>query len=164
MNRVSFSAIVASCLAVGLVQAVDPPLQKEGLWSLHTLSVDNPGEVKSETTRTICRSHEYDKYAQNAARNLQGCKVVNESLSDGKLSIEMECNAGGSVIKSQGTTTFQGDTAFHSETHATYDPPLYGKTETTLTMDQKYIGACPAGVKPGDITGPDGKVINSWKR
>jgi hypothetical protein len=56
-----------------------------------------------------------------------------------------------------------GDTAAHSETRATYTPPMYGLTETTMVMDQKYVGACPAGVGPGDTIEAGGKVIHHSK-
>jgi hypothetical protein len=50
--------------------------------------------------------------------------------------------------------TYQGDTASHTEMH-TND----GKSETVTTMDAKYLGSCPAGMKPGDAVMPDGKKI-----
>jgi len=29
-----------------------------------------------------------------------------------------------------------------------------------MIMEQKYEGACPAGMEPGDMTGADGRVIH----
>ena len=69
----------------------------------------------------------------------------------------------GTVVESKGTTTFQGDTATHSETHATYTPPMGGISGMTMIMDQKYVGSCPAGLQPGDRTNADGSVIHLWK-
>src|ERR1017187_6973809 len=61
------------------------------------------------------------------------------------------------------TYTYQGDTSFHSESHATFTPALGGISETTRIVDQKYVGSCPAGAHPGDRTNADGSVIHSGK-
>jgi hypothetical protein len=34
-----------------------------------------------------------------------------------------------------------------------------GKTETVVVIDAKYLGGCPAGMKPGDLMMDDGKII-----
>jgi hypothetical protein len=31
-------------------------------------------------------------------------------------------------------------------------------------VDQKYIGSCPAGAQPGDLTTADGKVVHLGSR
>ncbi len=38
-----------------------------------------------------------------------------------------------------------------------------GITETTMTQDQKYLGNCPAGAQPGDMTTSNGTVKHLWK-
>jgi hypothetical protein len=160
MRKLPVSVISTLCF-IGLALAVEPPAMKEGLWSIHTQSIDNPGNVKHESSRKICRSHAYDKEVQAKAKNLPGCKVLNENLSGGTFTSESECTSGQTVIKTKGTTTFQGDTATHSETHATYTPALYGVSDTRIIMDQKYLGACPAGTQPGDIIQADGTVTHT---
>jgi hypothetical protein len=67
---------------------------------------------------------------------------------------------GSTVIDSKGTATFQGDSAAHSETHATYSPAMAGLSETTMIMDQKYVGACPAGAVAGDRIAADGRITH----
>jgi hypothetical protein len=62
-------------------------------------------------------------------------------------------------MKTTSVVTATGDTAVHGETHSTFDPPSFGRTDTTMIMDQKYVGACPAGMEPGDTMDSDGKVI-----
>jgi hypothetical protein len=51
--------------------------------------------------------------------------------------------------------TYQGDTSSHTEMHIT----LPGKAETVMLIDAKYVGSCPAGMKPGDLV-IDGKLIS----
>lgn len=152
----------AFLLAIGTASALDPPEVKEGLWSIHRQTIDNPGNKKSESTSTICRNHAYDQHVQSLAKNVKGCTTLSQTFQGGKYSSAMHCVAGGTVIESQGTTIFQSDTSTHSETHATYTPAMGGVSETTMIMDQKYLGNCPAGAQPGDLT-TEGRTTHLWR-
>ncbi len=163
MNKKLIPVAASFLLAIGTASAVDPPEVKEGLWSIHRQTIDNPGNKKTESTSSICRSHAYDLHAQSLAKNVKGCTPVSQSFQGGKYSSSTHCVAGGTVIESQGTVTYQGDTSAHSETHATYSPAMGGVSETTMIMDQKYVGSCPAGVQPGDMTNADGRITHLWK-
>jgi hypothetical protein len=69
---------------------------------------------------------------------------------------ESRCAKGpnaGSVTKV--VYTHQGDTASHTEMHVNL-----GKSAIVMIMDAKYLGSCPAGMKPGDIMTSDGKIIS----
>jgi hypothetical protein len=163
MKRLLMCAIAVVCL-VGFAAAIDLPAAKEGLWSMRMQTTDNPGNVKSDFTQKICRNHAYDQAAQAKAKNMPGCKVLNENLSGHTYTIEIDCKIAGSVIHSKGVTTFTGDSAFRSETHATYAPALNGVSDTTMIIDQKYLGSCPSGTEPGDIIRADGTIIHTGKR
>lgn len=160
MTRILFSVAAALLLPIGITNAADPPELKEGLWTSHRQTIHNPGNKTSEQTSTICRNHAYDQHAQSLAKDVKGCTTVAESFQDGVYSLELHCVVSGTVIESKGTTTFQGDTAAHTETHATYTPALGGLSELTMITDQKYVGSCSGGAKPGDITYEDGRVIH----
>lgn len=142
--------------------AADQPLMKEGLWSIHTVSVDNPGNKRTEGTRSICRNHAYDARIreQSEQKQKQTCKPVVRTSSANGFTEESECTVQGSVVKSKTVATFTGDSSIHSETHGTYSPALFGTAEMNMTMDQKYVGPCPAGMEPGDFMSSDGKVTH----
>jgi Protein of unknown function (DUF3617) len=163
MNQTLIFSAAALLLAIGTAYAVDPPEMKEGLWSIHSQTVDNPGNKTSSAAYTLCRSHAYDQSVRVAAKAVKGCTTVSESLQGGKYSNVTRCVVANTVIEGKGTTTSQGDSSFRTESHSTYTPPLYGVGETTMIMDQKYLGSCPAGVQPGDRTSADGKVIHLGK-
>ena len=162
MKKRLAAVIAALLLVIGMASAVDKPEMKEGLWSMHKQTIDNPGNKKSESDSTICRNHGYDKHVESHAVP-KGCTTVNESFQSGKYVLETHCTIAGTVIESKGTTTFNSDTAAHSETHATYTPPMQGVSETTMIMDSKFQGACPAGVQPGDLTDSKGNVVHLWQ-
>ena len=146
--------------------AADPPPVREGLWSIHTVSIDNPGNRRTEGTRSICRNHPYDVRIREQAekRQKQYCKsTVQKSTGNGSTE-ESECTVQGSAVRSKVVTTFVSDASIHSETHATYAPALYGTAEMTMIMDQKYVGACPAGMQPGDFMSSDGRITHVPQR
>jgi hypothetical protein len=157
-------ALTMAALWLPIARATDPPDMKEGLWSIHTQTTDNPGAKKSEGTYTLCRDHAYDLAVRARAKTVKGCTTVSESLQPGKYSVEAHCTVAGTVTETKGTTTFQGDTATHSETHATYTPAFYGVSDSMMVMDQKYVGSCPAGTHPGDRINSDGTVIHLGKK
>jgi hypothetical protein len=144
------------------VYAADLPAVKEGLWSIHTTSINNPGNKKNEGTRSICRTHEYDVRIRQQSENKQKqtCKTFTETSTGNAFVTETECTVQGSVAKGKTVTTFSGDTSIHSETHASYTPPVFGTAETTMILDQKYVGACPAGMEPGDFMDASGKITH----
>jgi Protein of unknown function (DUF3617) len=157
--------ILCSVLLLTAAYAADPPAMKEGLWSIHTVSTDQPGNKKTEGTVSLCRNHAYDERvrAMAAQQSAKRCKTINESTTGGTITTENECTVGSSVLKTKAVATLNGDTA-HSESHTTYAPAMYGTSESTMIMDQKYLGACPAGVEPGDRIGADGKIQHASKK
>ena len=142
------------------VNAADAPQLKEGLWSIHTQTIENPGNKKTETTISLCRDHAYDTHANAIAKGVKGCTTLSESSTAGKRSVNMRCVIGGTTIETKSTTTIDGDTSFHSETHTTYTPAMINTNESTMIVDQKYTGACGAGMNPGDRIDASGRVIN----
>jgi len=154
--------LLAGVSLIVVLYAADTPAMKEGLWSIHTTSIDNPGNKKSEGTRSICRNHAYDLRVRQQAENKQKqtCKTFTETSAGNTFTTESECNVQGSVIKGKTVTTFSGNSSIHAETHATYTPALFGTAESTLIQDQKYVGACPAGMEPGDFMDASGKITH----
>jgi len=158
--KIVLLAVSAAALVLPAARAADPQELKEGLWQIHTQTTDNPGGKKSEGTYSLCRDHAYDNAVRARAKQVKGCTVTDESLTGGKYSAESHCVVAGTTIDTKSTTTSQGDTAFHSESHSTYSPAMYGVNESTMVMEQKYVGSCPAGAKPGDRVNADGTVMH----
>jgi|SRR5580698_3562940 hypothetical protein len=70
----------------------------------------------------------------------------------GRVQIDSVCKLGATTATSHSVINFSGDTAYHEEITQHYDPPLMGKTsESTTTSDARWMGACPADMRPGDI-------------
>lgn len=154
-------AALAAPLLPGNVFAADPPTVKAGLWEIHGQSIENPGGLKTEFTYKLCRSHRFDKAMTATLRNLEGCSTSLNDLGGGRFSAASRCTVNDVVIESKGITVYQSSTSTHSETEAFYTPAWKGKTDETLVEDQKHIGRCPAGMKPGDRMTAGGLIVHS---
>lgn len=71
------------------------------------------------------------------------------------------CQVSGVTIDSTGLMVYKGDTFTHAESRATFTPAFEGKSDETITQDQKFTGKCPEGVKPGDRIAEDGRIWHS---
>ena len=59
----------ALLLPLAIATAAGPLEQKEGLLSIPRQSINNPGNQKTESSSTICRSHTYDAYTLSLVKN-----------------------------------------------------------------------------------------------
>jgi hypothetical protein len=90
------------------------------------------------------------KFGMGAGRNL--CSKLDVRNVGGKLEVDSVCKLGNSQMSSHIEMSFQGDTSYHEDIAVHYDPPLLGKTnDSKSTQDGKWIGACGADMKPGDM-------------
>ena len=152
--------MLALSAALGVAMAADEPALKEGLWSVHTQTASNPGNKRAEGNYVICRNHAFDESVRLRAKAQKSCAVATKNVGPGTFSNTSHCSVAGTTIDSTGITTYTGDTATHSESSGVYTPPMSGIANISLIMDQKYIGSCPAGLKPGDRKDPNGSVAH----
>ena len=151
-----FSSIAMMFVSIGISRANDPqlPLLKEGLLESHTQMVLN--KQTTDSVMKFCSTHAIDKSMKSVGERLKKqnhCMEVTTRLSANSYSSEMHCDKDGSVTKM--TITFQGDTSFHMEQHTTAP-----QVESVMIMEQRYVGSCPADMKPGDAVMADGKRFN----
>jgi hypothetical protein len=164
MKRLMVAPIAFVYVAAVAIQA-DPPSLKEGLWSIHTVSTSQPGDKKTVGMRSICRDHAYDDRVRAQAKaQAATCKSHTENDSGSKYESESTCVVRGTTIHVKGITTASGANATHTESSTTYNPAFYGISATTMIMEQKYVGACPVGMEPGDMMEADGRVIHRGKQ
>ena len=157
MRRAGFT-VSATTLLLAIASAADPPPLKEGLWEIRGQSIDNPGSKRTECTYRLCRNHAYDKAMDALVKNVKDCATSFDSLGDGRFTSESRCTLDGTVIVSKGTYTYLSSASTRSESYATYTPAYRGKTDETVIQDQSYVGACPAGMQPGDRITVDGTL------
>ena len=88
------------------------------------------------------------------------CSKHDLKVTANKVTAEAVCDLGGSKMRSQSVMTLTGNSAYHTEAHASFDPPMNGMKESTTIIEGKHIGACKPGQQPGDMTLPTGQTMN----
>jgi hypothetical protein len=117
MKRFLLPPIAVMYMALA-VHAADPPPLKEGLCSIHTVTTDEPGNKKTEGTRSVCRNHAYDdRVRAQAAR-----KIHSDNYSGLKYESESECVIQGSTVHTKGTATDGGDNGTAQREHHYLQP------------------------------------------
>jgi hypothetical protein len=153
MRHVLLAGAIVSGYACGadLPGIKDLPDIKEGLWASSTTM---PGSADKTMHTTMCTSNAvsrkmYEDIHKDADRP---CKPVHSDRVGSVITQSIECNFNGRVTHSTSVTTMSGNTGMHIEMRD-------ADNKVSNTIDMKWVGACPAGMKLGDVTGPDGKVM-----
>jgi hypothetical protein len=151
-------AVLSAWIGIAGADGIKPPPTKEGLWETRSTKTQQ-GKTASNTSVQMCQSKELTKSMQSSADELRKKNECTSSVTQPSANTYVEesrCAKGptpGAVTKV--VYTYQGDTASHTEMHMN----VGGNSETVMIMDAKYLGSCPAGMKPGDLI-IDGKVIS----
>jgi hypothetical protein len=160
LNRLAPIVASAFALAAGAALAIDLPPVKAGLWET-TLSRD--GAPAKGGAMKMCMNNAVQKEMMDSGMGtMKEMCSKNDIRRDGnRMYGDSVCKYGESTIKSTSVTTFSGDTGYRSEIKTTYAPPMNGRAAGTTVIDAKWTGPCPAGMQPGDVALPDGRVIST---
>jgi hypothetical protein len=159
MNKKMRLGLLVGAIATGCALGADQlgikdiPDMKAGLWESSTMM---PGSMNKPMHTTMCTSNAVSRktYEDSHKGANSPCKSIHSEHQGSVITQEVECNFGGKVTRSKSITTLTGNTAIHLETR---------KADNTVesVIDMKWVGACPVGMKLGDVTGPDGKVMTN---
>jgi hypothetical protein len=158
MAKASYLAALLS-LSFGIAGADDftPPPMKDGLWETHIAQTKGGRKEPENSPVQMCQAKDFAKSALADAKEMRKndeCTSSVTKTSPNSFKEETQCKKGanaGNVIKA--SYSYQGDSASHTEMHFGE-----GASETIVIMDSKWLGNCPAGMKPGDIM-MNGKII-----
>jgi len=148
-------AIPSALIGISGADEFKPPPMKDGLWETHTRQTQQ-GKTVFDMSSKMCQSKEQTKSTQSTGaelRKMNECTSTVTQPSPNSYVEESRCAKGPNAgLGTKVVYTYQGDTASHMEMHTNE-----GNSETVMIMDSKYLGSCPAGMKPGDAVGADGK-------
>jgi hypothetical protein len=159
-----FASAFALPLALGFAAAAgaqDFPKLKPGLWSQMTTTV---GRTKGQPqASTLCLDDSTQQYVYRMSMGMMAgfCSKHDLKVAGNRVTIDAVCDLGVTRMQTRSVMTLTGDTAYHTEAHAVFDPPLKGTPRDSVTIiDGKHVGACKEGQKPGDMTLPNGQTTN----
>ena len=145
--------LLTAALLAAPAAAQDLPKMKTGLWETTSSTASQKGAPPHVSKSTMCINDAVQKeiMAFNQGMGAQ-CSKLSTRRDGNKFIGEAECAFGNSVMKSQSVSTFVNDASYRVESRATFTPPMGGMSESSSSQEGKYVGPCPANMKPGDMT------------
>jgi hypothetical protein len=160
--------LVSFGLALGLLAswpagnagAVDLPVRKSGLWEMKVLHTGSPAP---EMTMQQCTDETTDKDMATSfspmAKDVCSKQDIQKTATG--YVTDSVCGIAGMSIKSHAEIIGDFNSAYtvKSTSHSEGGPAGVARDSTT-TAEAKWLGACKADQKPGDIIMPGGIKIN----
>jgi len=156
----SFSLLAFSLAAASLAGSAlsaDMPKRKPGLWEINMRmeGVPNMGPMQQ------CIDQNTDNLMQQKAKdNKQDCSVMDIKPSGNKVTIHSVCKMEGSTATTDGAFEGAFDASYKGTIKTRFNPPLYGRSESNMTLEGRWLSPCKAGQKPGDVIMPSIGGVN----
>jgi hypothetical protein len=153
------SSFLALALLSAPALAQDFPKLKPGLWEMERTAERG---AQHPNRMTICLDDTVQKemFDMGAGAMKGMCSRHEFRMSGNRGTGDFVCDFGGSRMHSKSTLQMIGNTGYRTEIRTTYDPPFMGQRETTTILTARYVSACKAGQRPGDMTLPNGQTLN----
>jgi hypothetical protein len=159
-----FCLIAGLLIATTSAWAVDLPTRKAGLWEM-TMEFQGRSKLPVQTMKQ-CTDAASDKlmtynFGGSAERD---CSKQDVKNSGGTITIDSVCSFGGNTSTSHAVVAGDFNSAYTVEVvskregAAPSGQRAYG--ESHMKIAAKWIGACAAGQKPGDIVMSNGRTMN----
>lgn len=156
---VSIAGLCAASGASFSSYAADPPVLKSGLWEVTRASSARDSQAR---LTTMCLDEsvqaEMREFSMGVAKEM--CTQNERRVEGNRMTIKATCKLGPTTMKTESVMVFNGNSSYHTEGSASYDPPFMNMSEAKSTIDGKWVGPCKAGQSPGDIVTETGQTIN----
>ena len=158
MRHASLAALVLFCtLTTAHSEDTNAPKRKPGLWEVSVIADGRPmpmgiKQCADETTDA--------QMMQMSEMQSESCKVSGFSKTAAGHEFSSECEVAGSKITSKGSFTGDFEKEYRGEIVTTINPPMFGQTGSKSTISARWLGACPSGMKAGDMQMGNGETIN----
>ena len=157
-NSIRLALLILSTTAATAAFADELPPHKSGEWEVAIVAGKRaPAKMKM----CVDKKTEDLFYKTGLDVGAQVCDHHEVKVKDNVATVEAHCKVAGSMVTTTSVARFDGDAAFHAESTSRFEPALMGRKEAATTQDGKWIGACPAGMKPGDFAMDNGIKVNT---
>ena len=163
MTRLFLSICLATCLLALLpvrdARAVEMPTRKAGLWEMKVVRTGSP---MPEMTMQHCTDESTDKEMSSTfspmAKDMCSKQDIQKTATG--YVTDSVCNVGGMSITSHSDITGDFNSAYTIKSTSQSERAAAGTRDSTMTIEAKWLGACKADQKPGDIMMPGGMKMN----
>jgi len=164
MTRQHFFSIFSALLVLTLLpapeaRAVEAPVRKAGLWEMKMVRTGSP---MPEMTMQHCTDEATDKAMSTgfAPASTETCtKHELQKTATGYVS-DSVCSIAGTSITSHADITGDFNSAYTVKSTSRSERAPSPPRDSTMTIEAKWLGACKADQKPGDIVMPGGYKMN----
>jgi len=140
--------------------ALDYPRRKPGLWEIRNAASENLGMPPT----SYCVGEQTDTPANHLDRvagEKGSCSIGSFKRVGISWVAESVCKDSRSVVVSQSVASGDFQAQYRIDTLVFYSPPLANnKREDKEAVVARYLGACGAGQRPGDLVVPGMGVLN----
>jgi hypothetical protein len=159
--RIAFAIATSVVFAASIApaSAIDFPTRRAGLWET-TMHMDQGGMGPMVTKMCVDASTDAKMMKYGMSHQNTNCTPPNLQGMGSMRTMDMVCHMEGSTQKSHVMIAYTGDASYHMDMQTVFDPPLRGRNKMHITQDAKWAGACPSGMKPGDMQMPGGYTVN----
>ena len=158
MRHIALLAV--PCLAVLPAAGAELPVRKEGLWEV---KIGYEGRPMPQTVQQ-CTDAATDAMMQtpSGGTSKEVCSKRDVKTSGDTMTIDSVCTIDGRAVETHAVVTGSFDSAYKmTMTTKGSGPPQPGQMQPiTMTLEGKWLGACKADQKPGDIVMPGGIKLN----
>lgn len=149
--------LLAAGAAPAAIDVGSLPKLKNGLW---VTTVNNEGMPPATHRMCIDEATQQRLLTLGLGMMTGMCTKSDLRRQGDAIVFDSECSLGAMRVTSSGRTTFSGDIAYSTESTTRFDPPMMGRESVRSLASGRHSGACPEGMKPGDMKLPDGRVVN----
>lgn len=154
-------AAAAVFLAATPALAFDIPSRKAGLWEL---KMDFVGRNLPGQTMQQCVDAATDKLMNQAygGATKEACARQDVSNAGGVMTIDSVCKFGPATVTTHSVVSGSFHSAYSVDVESSREggPPMPGGGKSHMKIAAKWLGACAAGQKPGDIIMANGMKMN----
>jgi hypothetical protein len=164
MTRQLFSfriaaGIVLAALPAWAASAVELPTRKAGLWDIKMVRTGSP---LPDMTMQHCTDETTDKAMSGSFSPMSKdmCSRNDIQKTATGYVTDSVCTVSGMSVTSHSETTGDFNSAYTVKVTSHSQGGPSGPRDTTMTVEAKWLGACKADQKPGDILMPGGRKMN----
>ena len=157
--RIAAGVMLAALPALA-ASAVELPTRKAGLWELKMLRTGSPAP---EMTMQHCTDETTDKKMTTSLSPMakQNCSKNDTQKTATGYVTDSVCSFNGVTMTSHSEVTGDFNSGYSVKVTSHNDgAPAGAPRDTDMTLQAKWLGACPADQKPGDIVMPGGFKMN----
>jgi len=136
--------------ATASAASFEPPKRKSGLWEMKISSSQAPD---AQTMRQ-CIDQSTDDMMRKEQESRMSCSKKDMRREGDRIVGDSVCTVEGTTVSTHTVITGNFDTNYRADVKSTFNPPLHGMRESSSVVEGKWLGACLAGQKPGDVIMP----------